>query len=285
MTSAGRNAGARGRFHGKVAAVTGGASGIGLCIVQRYAAEGGRVVVGDVDLAPALETASRLGPESIALEQCDVTVESDHRALIRTALDRFGRVDHAVVCAGRADAAAIVNTDLADFCRTVDVCLTGTFLAIKHAARVMQAGGAIVTIASINARMAMLGGAAYNSAKAGVVQLTATAAVELAHRQIRANAVLPGHIMTPMGYRSGRDPDMLREWRDNQPLGRSGEAEDVAALVLWLCSDESSYVTAESITVDGGTHTQRFPRFLEVRGVPIDPLPEPASPPRFPSSE
>jgi NAD(P)-dependent dehydrogenase (short-subunit alcohol dehydrogenase family) len=158
-----------------------------------------------------------------------------------------------------------------DWRRTVDITLTGVMITMKHAGRVMSEGGAMVAIASINATVPGHGMGAYNAAKAGVVMLAEIAALELAHRRIRVNTVAPGLISTGMTTGMLQMPQMLAEWEENTPLVRYGRADEVGALICWLLSSEASYITGESVIIDGGTHLRRFPDFIKQFGVSLDP--------------
>ena len=260
-----------GRHTGAVAVVTGGASGMGLATVRRWVAEGGRVVVGDVNESGLKEVAAELG-DGVRTTFCDVTDEADQQRLFELALNEFGGVNATVACPASGNCSALVNMPVDEWRQIIDVTLTGVMLTVKHAGRVMSDSGAIVAIASINATMPGVGLSAYNAAKAGVVMLTRIAAMELAPRGIRVNAVAPGLIATAMTMTSGMfdNPDMLADWRANTPLVRHGEAEEVAGLISWLLSPEAAYVTGESIMIDGGTHTMRFPDFPRHMGVSLE---------------
>ena len=257
------------RFDGRVAVITGGASGMGLASARRWVADGGRVVLGDIADDALAAVAKELGDSAAAL-RCDVTSESDQAALMHLALDRFGRVDAAVACPAVGNTVAIVNTPVEEWRHTIDVTLTGVMITIKQAGRVMSDGGAMVAIASINASVPGYGMGAYNAAKAGVVMLAQIAALELAPRGIRVNTVAPGLISTGMTAGMLQLPEMLADWADNTPLVRYGEADEVGGLICWLLSSEASYVTGESVIIDGGTHLRRFPDFPKHVGVSLE---------------
>jgi len=268
MTRSGRTVG---RFDNTVALITGGASGLGLATTKRYVADGGRAVIGDIDVDGLQLLSDELG-DSVLTIHCDVTNEMNQKELAHLAIERFGRLDHAAACAGIAGASALLNTDAEEWRRIVDIDLTGVFLTIKHAGRLMGPGSSIVTIASVNGKLAAPGVGPYNSAKAGVIMLTATAAAELGHRGVRANSICPGIIKTPISSTAFDVlPSLLEDYMDNTPLGRHGEPEEVAALICWLFSDESGYITGEAIGIDGGTHLQRFPRVAVHAGFNFDP--------------
>jgi NAD(P)-dependent dehydrogenase (short-subunit alcohol dehydrogenase family) len=258
------------RFDGRVAVITGGASGMGLATARRWIDDGGRAVIGDITEEGLAKVAAEFGDAAATL-RCDVTSEADQVALIQLALDRFGSVDAAVACPALGSTVAIVNTPVEEWRHIIDVTLTGTMITFKQAGRLMSDGGAMVAIASINASVPGHGMGAYNAAKAGVVMLAQIAALELAPRGIRVNTVAPGLISTGMTTGMLQMPDMLAEWADNTPLVRYGEAEEVGALICWLLSSEAGYITGESVIIDGGTHLRRFPDFTKQFGVPLEP--------------
>jgi len=247
-----------GRFTDAVAVITGGASGMGLATARRWVADGGQVVLGDLDTDSLERLAEEFGKSAVTM-RCDVTSESDQMALVDAAVSTFGKVDAAVACPAIGGLSSIVNMPVDEWRATLDVTLTGVMLTLKHAGRVMEEGGAMATIASVNATMPGRGFAAYNSAKAGVTMLTQVAAIELAPRRIRVNGVAPGLIQTPMGQGAIDDAETLADWKANTPLGRYGDPAEVAAVICWLLSREASYITGETVFVDGGTHTRRLP--------------------------
>ena len=251
------------RLDGKVAVVTGAASGIGRAIAQRFVAEGSAVVGGDVDKEGLGALADELGDGFVAAPG-DVTVEEDQAALVATAVDRFGRLDVAVANAGTGHLAPILEHDMADWQRIVDLCLTGVFLTVKHAGRAMHAGGggSIVTMASLNAVQPAAGMSAYCSAKAAVAMLAEVAAIELGPAGIRVNAIGPGLVQTGLTGPLWSMPGVVEEFVENTTIGRFAQPEDVADLALFLASDESSFVTGSLYLVDGGAHTRRYPDML-----------------------
>lgn len=249
------------RFAGKVAVVTGGASGIGLSTTRRLVADGGRVVVGDVDEQALGTVAAELGEPVITL-RCDVTVEADVERLADTAAARFGGLDIAFANAGIGSAARLVDADVAEWARVLDVNLTGPFLTIKHAARHMGRGGSIVVTASLNAVQPGVGMGAYCSSKAGVAMLVQVAALELGPAGIRVNAVGPGLVRTPLTEGAFHLPGIVQEYEENTPLGRHSSPEEIANLVAFLASDEASFISGSLHLVDGGAHTMRYPDVL-----------------------
>lgn len=250
-----------GRFDGKSAVVTGGASGIGLAIVSRLLAEGARVTVGDLrDPDPGLDVLS---------VTTDVTKEADIERLVSSAAERFGGVDLAFNVAGGARPGYIVDLAEEDWDFTVDLCLKGVFLAMKHQARQMirqGRGGAIVNIASLNAHVPMHAGSAYVSAKAGVELLSRNGALEFAEHGIRVNAILPGLVQTPLTRRHFDNPDALAAFVDRIPMGRPAQPEEIAAPALYLASSDASYVSGSSLLVDGAWAVSGYPDMRPFRG-------------------
>jgi len=240
---------------GKVAVVTGAARGIGAGIAARFVAAGAQVVLADLPGAGADQTAAALGPQAQALE-CDVTDAAQVTDLVRQTLDRFGALDVMVANAGIAPAVPFLDLTPDQFRKVVDVNLTGSFLCVQTAARQMlaQAGrapGAIVLMASVQAQSVAPTHAAYAASKGGVVQLTKAAAVALAPHGIRVNAIGPGSIATDM-VEATLTPALRRAVAARTPMGRLGRAEEIAETALFLASDASSYVTGQTLYVDGG---------------------------------
>jgi NAD(P)-dependent dehydrogenase (short-subunit alcohol dehydrogenase family) len=259
-----------GRLDGKVAVITGGASGIGAATAELFVAEGARVVIGDLQPEVGEETAGRLG-EGCAFLPCDVSKEDEVAALVEEATGRWGRLDVMYNNAGFGGAIGPIDTISADdFDLTFDVLLKGVFFGMKHAAKVMKAqrSGSIVSTASVAGLQAGYGAHLYNVAKAGVIHLTRTVANELAEWDVRVTCVCPGFIATPLAAgkpisASGREAaeqrvQRMRDAGENaQPMHRVGEASDIAKAVLFLASDDSEWVTGTEIVVDGGFRTGR----------------------------
>ena len=240
---------------GKVAVVTGAARGIGAGIAARFVAAGAQVALADLPGAGADQTAAALGPQALALA-CDVTDAAQVTDLVRQTLDRFGALDVMVANAGIAPAVPFLDLTPDQFRKVVDVNLTGSFLCVQTAARQMlaQAGrapGAIVLMASVQAQSVAPTHAAYAASKGGVVQLTKAAAVALAPHGIRVNAIGPGSIATDM-VEATLTPALRRAVAARTPMGRLGRAEEIAETALFLASDASSYVTGQTLYVDGG---------------------------------
>lgn len=243
---------------GKVAAVTGAAGGIGEAIATRFAAEGAKVVIGDIQDDLGRATAARIG-EAAAYRHCDVTREDDVAGLVAEAVARFGRLD--VMCnnAGALGArGSILELTEADFDSTVALLLKGVFFGMKHAGRVMaeQGSGSILSTASIAAHRPGDGPHLYGTAKAAVVHLTQRVALELGERNVRVNAICPGGVVTPLvlGLLGGAaSKEQVEEFMAvMQPIPRAGSVDDIAAAAAWLASDDAAYVTGQALSVDGG---------------------------------
>lgn len=252
-----------GRLEGKVAAVTGGASGIGEAAARRFVEEGARVVIGDIqdDVGEALAT--ELG-EAAVFRHCDVTSEDDIAGLVDTAVDVFGQLDVMMNNAGIVGARGPVATiATAEYDATMAVLLRGTFLGMKHAARVMQPrqSGSIISLASTAGVQGGLGPHVYAAAKHGVVGLTKNVAAELCRSGIRVNCIAPGSTATPMVAKAHLDdPTALEEVEarlaDRSPIkGRPGVPRDVANAALFLACEESGNVNGHCLSVDGGQTT------------------------------
>jgi meso-butanediol dehydrogenase/(S,S)-butanediol dehydrogenase/diacetyl reductase len=241
-----------GRFAGRVAIVTGGASGIGAATACALAGEGARVVVADVDADRGADLANEIGA---TFAPTDVGDDGQVSRLVGETRRTLGRVDLLVCNAFATAFGSIESLGLAEWGRTLAVTLTGVFSVLRAAVPVMRAqgGGAVVNVASISGLAGDRGLAAYNAAKAGVVNLTRTAALELAPAGIRVNAVCPGLIDTPALRRAfARLPAREAAARAIVPLGRLGRADEVARAILFLASDDATYVTGTTLVVDGG---------------------------------
>ena len=253
----------RSRLTDKTVLVTGAASGIGRAIALAAAAEGANLVAGDID-EPGLAALSEELGDHVAAQRADVCDEADQEALVALATERFGGLDVAVANAGGGFAAPIIDHDLAMWRGIIDLCLTGAFLTVKHAGRAIteRGGGCIITVASLNAIQPGQGMAAYCAAKAGVAMLTEVAALELGPQQVRVNAVAPGLVMTNATAPLELIPGAIEEYVENTPLGRYGEPEEIAEVVLFLASDDSSFMNGALVSVDGGARTQRYPDLM-----------------------
>ena len=231
----------------RVAVVIGGASGIGAACVVALRADGCDVVVADL-------------PGTA----CDVEVDVSDEALVAALLDgvvaSHGRLDVVVNSAGTSTLAAVVDHDLGEWRRVLDVCLTGAFLVLKHAGRVLGEGGSVTSLTSLNARQPGGGLAAYCSAKAGLAMLTQVAALELAPRGIRVNAVSPGLVVTPLTAPAMDIAGIEDDYVANTPLGRAGTTQEVADAVVF-CS-RNAWLTGEVLDLNGGAHLMRYPDLL-----------------------
>jgi meso-butanediol dehydrogenase/(S,S)-butanediol dehydrogenase/diacetyl reductase len=249
------------RYTGKVAVVTGAASGIGQAIATRLVHEGGAVVAGDIAEDGLGSLATKLGVRCVPVT-CDVTREADVEALVATAVDCFDSLHAAFNVAGGSRPALITDMTEEDWDFTVDLCLKGVLFGMKHAARRMIAngvGGAIVNISSLNSRVPMHFGAAYCAAKAGVAMLTQCGALELGEHKIRVSAVSPGLTQTPLAQPIFEIPGALQAYLDRIPLGRPAQPDDIAASALFLASDEASYISGVNLVVDGAWEQTTYP--------------------------
>lgn len=250
------------RFEDRVAFVTGGASGIGLKIGERFIDEGGKISLIDLDVKGAEELLDQY-PDRVLATIVDVTDEASVLAAVTATVKQFGHLDVVVNAAGiTGGVIPSQEADLDIFKRVMAVNVDGTFLTLKHGARAMLAsgGGVVVNIASINAIQPGKGMGAYCASKAAIGMLTQVAALDLAPHKIRVVAVGPGLIATPMTARSITSvPELLQSCIDNTPAGRVGETDDVASAVLFLASDEASFITGTTTYVDGGTLLRPFP--------------------------
>lgn len=252
---------------GRVAIVTGGASGIGRGTVERFVAEGARVLVGDVDEDGGESLAAALGPDVAAFRRADVSDPGQVGALVDAAVRRFGGLHVMVNNAGVSGTMhpGLLDDDLADFHHVMAVNVLGVMAGTRDAARHMAAhgGGSIINVTSIGGIQAGGGVLTYRASKAAVIQFTKSAAIELAHHDIRVNAIAPGNIPTPLVAASATTMDpakaeryeaRLREtMRADRPLKREGTPDDIAEAALYFAGDRSRYVTGTVLPVDGGT--------------------------------
>lgn len=248
----------RGLVEGKAALVTGAASGIGREAVLLFAAEGARVLACDADAGggeATAEAAREAGGEARFL-RADVTVEAEVEAAVRACVDAFGRLDCAFNNAGISGAGGLLHQiEREGWERTLAVNLTGVFLCMKHEIPAMIAGGggAIVNTSSGAGVIGVPGMAPYCASKHAILGITKTAAMENARSGVRVNAVCPGSTDTPMLQAiMARDPGVEKLVRASLPGGRLGAPAEIAQAVVWLCSDRASYVSGESMLVDGG---------------------------------
>lgn len=250
---------------GKVAIVTGAASGIGRGLAERFVAEGAQVVIADVETDRGEALAKSLGVNAV-FRRTDVSDPEQVGALVSGAVERFGGLHVMVNNAGiSSPLRKLLDDDLSDFHRVMGVNVLGVMAGTRDAARHMaeHGGGSIINITSIGGIQAGGGVMIYRASKAAVIQFTKAAAIELAYHEIRVNAIAPGNIPTPILGKSGTgmDPEQLKQFeariretmREDRPLKREGTADDVAEAALYFATDRSRYVTGTVLPVDGGT--------------------------------
>jgi len=252
-----------GELDGRVAIITGGASGIGAATTRLFVQNGARVVVGDLqkDLGDAM--AKELSP-NVVFQRTDVSDEDDVRALVGRAESSFGRLDCIFNNAGFGGALGpISETPVDEWDLTFAVLVRGVYLGMKHAAPLLsREGGSIISTASVAGLVAGFSPHAYAAAKAAVVQLTKSVALELAESRVRVNCICPGFIATPLALNTVGKPQSAMEPRkasmtDAQPIRRPGEPDDIAEMALFLAGDRSTFVTGQAFVVDGGFHAGR----------------------------
>jgi NAD(P)-dependent dehydrogenase (short-subunit alcohol dehydrogenase family) len=247
-----------GRVEGKVALVTGGASGIGRATALAFAREGAKLVIADLNENGGQQTVHLIaeqGGQAIFV-RTDVSQAVEVQALISQAVATYGRLDCAHNNAGISGGGRALTAEYAEdmWHQVIAVNLTGVWLCMRYEIPQMlsQGSGAIVNTASVAGLIGARGLAAYVASKHGVVGLTKTAALEYAQQGIRVNCVCPGVIQTPMTERGLSNPERRARIITSEPMGRVGTPEEVAEAVVWLCSDAASFVTGHTMTVDGG---------------------------------
>ncbi|HMK12905.1 MAG TPA: SDR family oxidoreductase [Acidimicrobiales bacterium] len=255
-----------GRINGKVAVITGGASGIGLGIARRFVAEGASVVLGDVNDAALDAAVTELGDAAAGLHT-DVMDESSVAAMCAHAVERHGRLDIGVNAAGLGAYSPVVEQDTTTWDIVMGVNLRGVMLSMKYEARAMIEvgnGGSIINIASLNAVQPAEGMGLYCATKAAVDMYSKCAAMELGPHGIRVNSIGPGLVDTPLAAVLNQTPAIKAAFVENAPLGRTGVPDDVAGVALFLASDDASLITGDLLKVDGGAHTKRYPELAKI---------------------
>ena len=252
------------RLNGQTAIITGGASGIGAATARLFVEEGARVLIADAQTEKGEELAAQLG-DAVAFRRVDVTREEDVKAAVADVVKRWGRLDCIYNNAGFGGAlGSIETTTVEEFDLTFDVLLKGVFLGIKHAAPVMRAqqSGSIISTASVAGLKTGESPHLYSVAKAAVIHLTRSVALELGEHGIRVNCICPGIVATPLAAGSAKASDeslakLAGALAKTQALGRVGQPEDIARAALWLASDDSEWVTGHAQVVDGGAFAGR----------------------------
>jgi len=247
------------RLKGKVAVITGAASGIGRATAIKFAGEGAAVVIADLNVEGG-ESAVRDCKENAGravFQKTDVSAEAEIKALVARAISEFGRLDIIYNNAGIGGAVGpLEEVSVEDWDKSQAVLLRGVFLGMKHAAPEMRkvGGGSIISTASVAGIRGFVGLHAYCAAKAGVVNLTRSAAMEFAKDKIRVNCICPGGINTPILHRNqpGMKEAMEQLMAKGQPIQRAGHPDDIAGMALYLASDDSEFVTGQAMVVDGG---------------------------------
>jgi NAD(P)-dependent dehydrogenase (short-subunit alcohol dehydrogenase family) len=244
------------RFTGKGIVVTGAAQGIGRAVASAFAAEGGGVVMLDSDADMLMTTVDAIRASGARVEAVigDVSRRDDVRRAVDLAIERFGHLDVAVQVAGIADFIPFLEVTDASWDRILDVNLRGTWYLVQEAGRAMVhqgIRGAIAITASTNAFQPEAGGLCYNTSKSGQVAVMHTAALELTRHGIRVNALAPGIINTRLSAFVINDPEQRKVFLERIPIGRFAEPEEMARPILWMCSDDASYLSGELLVVDG----------------------------------
>ncbi len=245
-------------LEGKVAVITGGASGIGESTVRLFAAEGARVVIADMQQERGEALAKELGGAAVFVP-CEVRQEDQVKAAVDAAVSRWGRLDCLFNNAGFGGALGLYEDIPAEeFDMTFDVLVKGVFLGMKHAVPVMRAqgGGSIINTGSIAGVAAGRGPLVYSAAKAAVIHMTKTAAMPYGEANIRVNCICPGYIPTPLSTNTvGKPEELMAErsahYAERQPIPRAGKPDDIAQMALFLASDRSTFVNGQAIVVDG----------------------------------
>ena len=245
------------RLKDKITVITGAAAGIGLACAKRFAAEGAKVVLSDIDAARGAAAAAEIaaGGAEACFVTCDVGDKAQVDGLIAAAVSAYGGLDCAIANAGIVHACDFLDLEEADFDRVIRINLKGVFLTGQAAARQMAAqgrGGTIINMSSVNAVMAIPAITPYVAAKGGVNQLTKVMALSLVDHGIRVNAIGPGSIMTEVFKSVATDQAAMNKILSRTPMGRVGEPDEVASVAVFLASEDSSFITGQTIYPDGG---------------------------------
>ncbi|HZQ34972.1 MAG TPA: SDR family oxidoreductase [Dehalococcoidia bacterium] len=252
-------------LEGKVALITGGASGIGRASALRFAAAGARVVIADVQEAAMAEAVAAIGAERALGVPCDVTDEAAVEGCVRQAVERFGRVEIGLFAAGTGGGGPIHLLDAAVFDRVMRLNVYGVFYSVKHMAAQLIAqgqGGSLIAIASLNAHQVAEGFTAYCTSKAAVAMLMQNAALELGRYGVRANSIGPGLVQTPLSAPLWQTPAIRDAFIAETPMGRYCQPEEVAELALYLASDASRFMTGQTLYLDGGQSLKKYPEMF-----------------------
>ncbi|MFB6265741.1 MAG: SDR family NAD(P)-dependent oxidoreductase [Candidatus Nanohaloarchaea archaeon] len=237
-------------LEGRSIVVTGGSSGIGKAIAERFVEEGSEVVIGDIDAESGQEVADDIGATFV---ECDVSDYAQIEELVETAVEEHGKLDCIVNNAGIGAVEGIEDMSLEDYHSIISVDLDGVVYGCKAAApHLKETQGCIINIASIYGLVGDVGATAYNAAKGGVVNLTRSVADDLAKYEIRVNSICPGFVETPMTEDALEEEDFRSHVMNQTPLGRVAQPEEIAGVAVFLASDDASYITGANIPVDGG---------------------------------
>jgi NAD(P)-dependent dehydrogenase (short-subunit alcohol dehydrogenase family) len=251
-----------GKLDGKVAVITGAASGMGRASAIRFAKEGAAIVVADLNSQGGEEVISEIAAAGgrAVFQHTDVINEADIKALVDRAVKEFGRLDITFNNAGVGGAVGrLENITAEDWDKTFAILTRAVFFGIKHSIAPMKksGGGSIISTSSVAGLRGVAGLIAYSAAKGAVVNLTESASIELGRDRIRVNCICPGGVVTPLVYRGapGGEEEAARNMARAQPIGRAGRPEDIAAMALFLASDDAEWITGTAMVVDGGMNT------------------------------
>ncbi|MDR6550446.1 SDR family oxidoreductase [Paenibacillus qinlingensis] len=248
-------------WKGKVIIVTGGGGGIGRSVAHKFAAQGGQVVVVNRTASKAEAVAQEIsdaGGQAIAV-QADVALESDVKRVVQTTLDWFGKIDVLVNNAAMCPQIRLTDMNLEQWNQVITNNLTSVFLFCREVIPHMleNAGGSIVNVSSVHALATLDGYSAYSASKGGIVAMTRAIALDYARQNIRVNTVLPGAVQTAMLESSVKNlntprEEIMKQWNEAQPIGRVGQPEEIASVILFAASPENSFMTGATLVADGG---------------------------------